>query len=217
MQEEPDPLYWNWGLAPLLLWTKRDSIHRLTRCNKFFVNNSLISEECDQHNFVFCLLKSKLFALGRFISVIPRFSFCYGIILGTQVSYWVEQGRIIIHRLNKFLTSLRAFCSSVKECGTNLAQIFRFPRSSLKNLRIVSLLISSSASIIRRVIRRSVEINYQNVSFMSGLWTPVSPPLWSSSSRFSRPSRNLADHQKKPVYEREHCHHKPISSAEKFQ
>jgi hypothetical protein len=43
--------------------------------------------------------------------------------------------------------SLRAFCSSVKQCGTHLVQIFCFLRSSTKILRIVPQLILSSSVI----------------------------------------------------------------------
>jgi hypothetical protein len=39
-------------------------IHRLTQCKKFFTNDSLTLEECDQHNFLL-LLKSKSFVSWR--------------------------------------------------------------------------------------------------------------------------------------------------------
>jgi hypothetical protein len=58
------------------------------------------------------------------------------------------------------------------------------------------------SSIIQRVIQRSVEINSRTVSIMSGVQTAVGCPLRWSSSRFSRPSRNLAYNSKTHVQER---------------
>jgi hypothetical protein len=86
--------------------------------------------------------------------------------------------------------SLWTFCSSVKQCRTNLVQIFHFPRSSIKILQTVSLLISSSSSIIRRVIHRLKPIQELFRSYH---------PLRSSSSRFSQPSWNLIYHSKTHV------------------
>jgi hypothetical protein len=64
------------------------------------------------------------------------------------------------------------------------------------------LLDNTSPSIIRRVIRRSVEINSRTLSIMPGVRTAVSRPLRSSSSRFSRPSRNPAYHSETRLRER---------------
>lgn len=132
-------------------------IHRLAWMNMFSVNNSTAVQKCEQH-FVFWLLKLKLFVSWRVWR--PPFYdlyFCLGIKFETPgliTRYnWVKQETIFIHRLKKKNSweacSLSAFCSSVKECRINPAQIFRSPRFSTKILWIVSLQTSSSSSIIR--------------------------------------------------------------------
>jgi hypothetical protein len=113
---------------------------------------------------------------------------------------WAKQGIIITHRLNKLLTSLQSqSLQFIKQCRTNLVQIFCFPRSSTKMLRILS-----SSSIIQRVIRWLVE---------------SIPELFRSYKMFEQLLvvhclRHLQDfhcHPKilltiqKPMYERQYC------------
>jgi hypothetical protein len=81
-----------------------------------------------------------------------------------------------------------------------LGQAMRFPRTSTKILRIVSLLISSSSSIIRRVIRRSVDINSRTVS-TSVVRTAVGRLLRSSSDFHGWPGMLYII--QKSMYERE--------------
>jgi hypothetical protein len=114
-------------------------------------------EVYDQHHFVFFLILTSIFFVPyrAWWVAFHALSFCLGIIQETPglITYyiWVNQGMIIIYRLNKLLKSFQSesFYSLVKQCGTNLAQIFYFPRCSNKILQIVSLLILSSFPIIR--------------------------------------------------------------------
>jgi hypothetical protein len=74
-----------------------------------------------------------------------------------------KQGTIIIQRLSKLLTSLQS--EGIPFTGHTVRN--KPSTSSTKILRIVSLLISGSYSIIWRAIRPSVEISFRTVSIMS--------------------------------------------------
>jgi hypothetical protein len=145
------PLSWNGGLTQQILWTKRDNastliflIHHLTWWNKFFVNDSLTVEECDHCHFVltseieiFCVLESVA-------SAIPCSVFLFGDHTGnTRFQHFFvtaessKEWSSSAGWINSWQAcSLRAYCSSVKQCGTNLVKIFRFLRSYMKILWI---------------------------------------------------------------------------------
>jgi hypothetical protein len=140
-------------------------------------------------------------------SAIPCFAFF--------LAYWkqtglitrynsVKQGSIIIHKLNKLLISLQS--ESLLFVGPTVRNKPRadLPFSEIFHQETANCFspISSSSSINRRVIGRSVEISSRAVSTVSGVRMAVGRPLRSSSSRFSRPSGNLASHSKARVRER---------------
>jgi hypothetical protein len=104
-------------------------IHRLTWCNKLFENHSQTVAECDQlpDIFFFCFLNNNfVYVLKRMVSV------CLGMILETRGLITVA---IVSSKERSSYTdwthswqncSLRAFCSKIKQCGSNPVQIFHY-------------------------------------------------------------------------------------------
>jgi hypothetical protein len=221
------PFSWNWGpnSANHLNQTRQYFsviflIHRLTWLNTSLVNDLTTVEECDQHHFVFWLLKLKLFVSCRaWRAPFHALYFCLGIKLETPglITHTAESSKKRSSSTDWIRSwqacSLRAFCSSVKQCGTNLAQIFHYDSG--------------------HCFSSNFEFLFHHPKSHSTISWNQFPNCFDYVRRSNGCQSSTALHLQdfhgrpetlhtiwKPAYERKHCHLKPVLpvlSAGKFQ
>jgi len=97
-------------------------------------------------------------------------------------------------------------CSGVKECGTEYAHNFLFPKSSFKIRRTTVLGMFKDSVIILDAIRRSFFTKSSSAAMFTSVRLDFGRLLLSSSSTSSLPSWNRKHHLKRLIVSNPHSH-----------
>jgi hypothetical protein len=186
------------------------------------MNHTLFVKTYDQHGFDLGLFQTKLVG-PRWLLWGPCILWCFvsgaypniydsspvtmqSRKLGLSWQVWVKSWHDM---------GLRCFCSSVRLCGTNSAQIFLFRKSSWRIWRIVSLLMFNSSDIILRDNRRSHVTISRIFTIVSAFRKVEGRPLLGSSWRSWHASLNRWNHSNTLLRLRLH-HHRQYATTHKF-